>query len=438
MLGGTYRGAFISRLTGSSTKPIVLRQWPGERATIDGGLDIQGAYGMYWGFEVFSSDPQRVSSQTGSAPTDLPRLLFSLDVSAPFNKLVHLVVHDIKTIFAGNLAEGLEIYGCIVYNNGWQGADRGHGHNLYLQNAGATKRITDNILFNPFEFNLQIYGTGAASLLNIDIVGNTMFGAGEPTAWLYGNVSNIVQYGGGPGRLGNLLYQFNSIYSRAGTAPALGFGTAGGLPGFNLRFLDNIVHGKPEFLEWQDYTIQRNTFSNGVAPQVGNNHVLFLTMPVGKDFTIHQIDRNRYIFPSTGPAFYLTGSGQPFLGLLPAWRTRTGYDLNSVLLTSPPNAADVIIRPSPYERGTAMITVWNWSSAGSVMVDASNVLSAGQRFVIRNVYDPYGIPLVDGTFTGSPIVLPIIDRSPPMPVGTSHLPMGPGTFLTAYKLELKI
>ena len=54
--GGTYRGTFTSRLTGTSANPILVRQYPGERATIDGGdsggngiLVISGSYTWYWG-----------------------------------------------------------------------------------------------------------------------------------------------------------------------------------------------------------------------------------------------------------------------------------------------------------------------------------------------------------------------------------------------------
>src|SRR5687768_8522226 len=48
--GGTYSGSFESRLNGSATAPIYVRQYPGERATIDGAasrlntLRIAGGY----------------------------------------------------------------------------------------------------------------------------------------------------------------------------------------------------------------------------------------------------------------------------------------------------------------------------------------------------------------------------------------------------------
>src|SRR3954462_10525658 len=73
--GGTYTGRFISQLNGSSAAPIVVRNYPGERATIDGNyggnlptLEIHGVYAWYWGFEITNSDPGRWSTVPGDPP----------------------------------------------------------------------------------------------------------------------------------------------------------------------------------------------------------------------------------------------------------------------------------------------------------------------------------------------------------------------------------
>ena len=71
--GGTYAGTFTSHINGTASSPIVVRQYPGERATIDGGsiggtamLTVGGSYTWFWGFEIMSSNAHRVSTQTGS------------------------------------------------------------------------------------------------------------------------------------------------------------------------------------------------------------------------------------------------------------------------------------------------------------------------------------------------------------------------------------
>ncbi|HEX8848343.1 MAG TPA: hypothetical protein VF761_02330, partial [Gemmatimonadaceae bacterium] len=86
MMGGRYAGPFVSKLTGTSTKPVVLRQLPGQRATVDGRFEIDGSYTYYWGFEVMDSDPKRVTAISGSDPSDLPRQNVTVFVIGPFNK----------------------------------------------------------------------------------------------------------------------------------------------------------------------------------------------------------------------------------------------------------------------------------------------------------------------------------------------------------------
>ena len=65
---GTYSGAFNSTLAGVDGRPIVVRQYAGERATIDGSLTIRGAWTWYWGFDVGNSDPDRTKTRH-SLPT---------------------------------------------------------------------------------------------------------------------------------------------------------------------------------------------------------------------------------------------------------------------------------------------------------------------------------------------------------------------------------
>ena len=60
--GGTYRGSFASDLSGTAEAPIIVRQVPGERATIDSAgsgkdaLAVGGRDTWFWGFEITSSD----------------------------------------------------------------------------------------------------------------------------------------------------------------------------------------------------------------------------------------------------------------------------------------------------------------------------------------------------------------------------------------------
>ena len=164
LLGGVYRGAFKSRLKGTPDAPITVRLAPGERATIECRSDdpkqradfvVEGSDARYWGFEVMGSNPDRWSDAKGSHPPEANR--GGVTCHGSHNAFVNLVVHDGSCGFGWwSSAEGGEIYGCLIYNNGWDAPDRGHGHAIYAQNSRGTKRIADNILFNQFSYGVHV------------------------------------------------------------------------------------------------------------------------------------------------------------------------------------------------------------------------------------------------------------------------------------------
>ena len=79
--GGTYRGHFTSTLKGGANKPVIVRQYGSERATLDGNdgtnsvtLLVKGSDTWFWGFEITNSNTTRtlaavrMSSGTTTAP----------------------------------------------------------------------------------------------------------------------------------------------------------------------------------------------------------------------------------------------------------------------------------------------------------------------------------------------------------------------------------
>src|SRR2546423_2018682 len=129
MRGGTYRGDFRTALAGARGRPIVFRQYPGERATIDGTLRADGADLVFWGFEVMRSAP------TGMLP--------GLESRGARQKFINMIVHDAaqQGITFWDEAVDAEGYGNIVYNNGPHG---NHDHGIYVHNMSGTKLLMDN------------------------------------------------------------------------------------------------------------------------------------------------------------------------------------------------------------------------------------------------------------------------------------------------------
>src|ERR1017187_1966331 len=255
--GGTYVGTFQSNLTGTQAAPIQVRQYPGERATLDGNavttlavamdastttctfaaglyapdpmdrgsgvvrsdsedihlflksgantytsidrgwngttpaahnagarvttstvtLGIYGAYTWYMGFEITNASGLRTNSVAGSLPPN--GLGFAIDDNGPGTKIINMVIHDAgQGIGLWSPATDTEVYGNLIYYNGWDAPDRGHGHGIYTQNqAPSVHRMTDNILLDGFAIGIQAY-TEAGHIDNIEMEGNTAFGNG--------------------------------------------------------------------------------------------------------------------------------------------------------------------------------------------------------------------------------------------------------------------
>lgn len=173
--GGTYTGDFVATAEGSQTRPITFRAYPGERPIIDGRFEITGAYTYWHDIEfTYSAWTNRSTEIEGSGPADIPYTKV-VEFHAPNSKLINCIIHDMAGgPYFGQAAIGSEIYGCLIYNNGWSGPDRGHGHSFYTQNRTGIKHIRDCIAFNSFSTGLKIYTVNEYAQ-GYNIAGNTIF-----------------------------------------------------------------------------------------------------------------------------------------------------------------------------------------------------------------------------------------------------------------------
>lgn len=440
LLGGTYRGEFTSRLTGTAQRPIVVRQAAGARATVDGRFQIDGAHTWYWGFEVMYSDPKRESTVAGSDPTDMPRERMTVFVNGPYTKLIHLVIHDMGDgIFSGSAAEGAEFYGLVLYNNGWIGPDRGHGHNMYLQNRNATKLVADNAVWNAFATGIKLYGSSAAFVQNVEVRGNTSFLNGGPASHVFGYMHNTFAEGGGVGALRNIRYVGNSFFHANPGDDNFRMNCTGCSVGTGLTFTDNTVYGESQFHEWFDVVVARNRFTTGSTAVSGQNSLVSLRAPTDSMLRTHRWSDNRYASPTNGGTlrpFYSVRSTGGARHNFSEWRGQVGFDQSGSTFTDGPfSGVDVIVRPSPYEPGRALVTVWNWSGASSASVDVTGVLAPGDQYTVHHVYDVFGTPVASGTYTGGTLAIPVRALTPPLPIGTTRALTGTGTLMNAYVIR---
>lgn len=187
--GGNYKGAFKSSLRGAPDAPIIVRAYPRERATLDGHapsegekntLTVDGSSVWFWGLEITNTDTKRRTSETGSWPTDIK----GGGVRAKGNdlKFIHLTIHDTAVGFgteSWQTAQNIEVYGNLIYYNGWTAPDRGHGHGIYGQNKNGYQKLIDNIIFHQFSHGIHVYGSEQAHLNNFTLEGNICFENGS-------------------------------------------------------------------------------------------------------------------------------------------------------------------------------------------------------------------------------------------------------------------
>jgi hypothetical protein len=187
LLGGTYRRRpqeqFEVRLVGAEGKPIHVRAAPGERATIDGGLVMHepSAHVWIWDLEILVSEPHPTAPVgPGSNPAGFTRPWGGLSMRGGRQcKYINLVIHDCRQgVSFWAEARDSEVYGCIIYDNGWPATDRGHGHAIYTQNGEGVKTISDCIMTGGHGYTMHAYGSERADVDNYLIEGNIAYDAG--------------------------------------------------------------------------------------------------------------------------------------------------------------------------------------------------------------------------------------------------------------------
>ena len=151
-------------------------------AAIDGGLNVQPpATDLWiWDLELVVSEP-RPSSPVAPDPTyaNVSRPWGGLNVSGGRNcKFINLIIHDnTQGVSWWRDSQDSEIYGCILYDNGWAGTDRGHGHAIYTQNDEGIKAICDCIFTGGYGYTLHAYGSSRADVNNYLVEGNIAYNA---------------------------------------------------------------------------------------------------------------------------------------------------------------------------------------------------------------------------------------------------------------------
>ncbi|HLZ44605.1 MAG TPA: hypothetical protein VKQ05_02910 [Gemmatimonadales bacterium] len=419
---GTYAGQFYSGLSGTAANPIIVRGYPGERVTLDGGtggtnrietLTVNGAYTIYRDFEVMQSSTAR----TGPAGTGTPLRPTGIYIlqNAHDLKFVNLIIHDTgHGFYTENTAHNIEIYGCVIYNGGDENqptGGRSDGHGIYIKGDGIGWKVArDNVIFDQFGFGIHGYAESGQALKGLVFDGNAIFNNGTPSD--YTDNANL-QLGGtvvadNDSVTNNVLYFSPGVVTSSANV-RIGYSTTAN--GAALVRGNTMVGGTLTFVlgYWANLTVQSNAI---VGPSL-----VVLQNDVNSPTTQHWSSNTHYRDPTT-QSWQFKGTTYTF----PNWETAIGAtDAASATL---PSTAQVIVRPNRYEAGRANIIVLNWGSASAVDVSVGSILNNGDTYAVWNAQDIFGNPIASGTYSGGgTISIPMGGVTPPQPIGGSFQPL---------------
>lgn len=398
--GGTYNGGLGCQLKGTAEKPIIVRQAPGERAIIDGGdskgkaILVQfGEYTWFWGFEVMSSDPMRRTEMTASWPADLKRgggVDAGNDEKKPGigTKFINLIIHDTSQgVSLWRYATDSEAYGCLIYYNGWDAPDRGHGHGIYAQGSETSKPIlSDNIIFAQYSHGIHVYGSEKACLDNFDIEGNISFNNGILSKTT-GYTRNFL-LGGGRTALNPIIVENYGYFSPIGGSALIAeLGYSHGSK--NMTIKNNYFGG----------TGMRSFHIRCEGPAVVTGNTFF-----------GSVEGEKVTLDPEGKQVRTTIS------------VKEEYPDNTYIdpATAGPTGIHVFVRPNKYEDGRANIVVFNWDNADTVTADVSKALKPGDAYQVLDAQNCFGPAVAEGTYDGNPISLPMNLTAVTEVVGAPH------------------
>jgi hypothetical protein len=399
--GGTYT-AIRSFVSGASGNPVTIQSYGSEWAkltatvTNERALWIEGHHAVYKNFECLNSSTNRVDDRTAT-----------VDVFGHNNKLINLVIHDggigIGHWRSGAVETETEVYGCLIYNNGWESSGNWHGHGIYAQNDIGVKLFRDNIVFNNMDFGFHCYAESTPQL-GFTLDGNVSFSNGAINSAHEASGNYLI--GGTTQPASDIVFGNNLSYHAAGSvnASSLRMGYSLSLTNANCSVFSNYLAGGTfQIRRWTNATVTANTV-------ILRDQAVYYWSPS----VAHIWNTNSYNGTSVTP--FVTDGTNSFS--FTNWKAATGHDANSTLSASTPFDT-VFVRPNAYESGRANVIVYNWSNADNVSVDLSSVCQNGRAYTVRNAADYYGAVVKTFTYAGSAISLPMTNLTVAVPVGAS-------------------
>ncbi len=418
--GGRYAGTFTVRVQGRDGAPVHLRQYPNERAVIEkneasretAALNVRASNVWFWDFEVTNSFSDR---RPLDASNELnPWRGSGINIWETNTKYINLKIHDNGHGFGlWNEDGGTEIYGCLIFNNG----NNKKEHGVYAHNKTGTHLISDNLIFNNAGYGLHIYANSMkSSVSGFNIEGNAIFNNGALTA--DDQVADQILVGGVEGvSAGRIALSENFIYNFPDAPTSKNRGIRLGYENENnsdVKILNNYIVSRValKILWWQSVEARSNTILS-----VGKR--IEIETPANVNLSDYKFDSNKYPFSEkNSPTFSLNkrkidfGEWQQINKFDVTVRADFSADLNQ--------AGQIFVRLNKYNKSRANIIVFNPSKSSDVAVKLNNFLQIGDTFEVRDAQNYFAEPVLQGTFDGKAIILPMVSENATMPIGNTE------------------
>ena len=381
---GTYLGVYKSTLQGSASSPVIIKAVSDFKAILDGNvaqnpdaavLSINGRYVWYCGLTITNSTANHIKNESSLDPKS------GVYILGAYNKLINCIIHNNIGNGIGFWSSALdsEVYGCIIYNNGYRDSDRGHGHGIYTQNETNTKLITDNILFNSYGKGLHIY-TEEGSIKGYKTEGNVFFNSGLPGAGLPGSpgLEQHIIVGGTKNPADRIVVNNNYFYNSPNITSKAGveFGYSYSVENQNLEFTNNyMVDGS--FYSKTNWNSVKATGNSIISKTISMALIAFDDY---KNIKTLNFNNNKY-YKGTFYPVYPPSTSRSF----DYWKSASGQDGASSYYSSEPAETAYFIRKNQYEAGRANLIIFNWKNAKNIEVDLSEILSQGDEYELYDV-----------------------------------------------------
>jgi hypothetical protein len=371
--GGDYNlggKAITVKLQGAEKSPIIVRNWKNERATMRSTIHIgfltpdPVKHVWFWGLE------SQNRGAGGERPYEIGNSQFAAGLQSDV-KIINCIGHDCPGNGLGCWGSSeSEVHGCLVYNNGGDAADRGHGHGFYVQSK-THKEFKNNITFRNFCWGIQVYGTGAACRDGVTLEGNVWFNNNEISHYQKGMWQSNIYLGGG-GRSKGLRVIEN--YSYVPSWPEKGV----------------VVIGNSD-----DTVFKGNYF---VSPGPDKRVALDLDT----------LGRNEKV----------TMTDNTFIGLIVGFTPDQFGKGNVHIPERPKSGKKIVIRKNGFEEGRANIIVYNWDKSDTVDVDVKEAgLKEGEEYEVRDAQNWYSKAIVTGKYGEKPVTIPMTGLTVAAPIG---------------------